>query len=113
MSSATDRDRPHGSTPSNENTPGPNRRRIHRQIEYKDSAKRVQDKMKSRRICIFSCRAAALSYQKINNFSYTHPIFPLFNHRVINPSIVNMSRRITYALHSGKGGCCSTIVLPV
>ena len=53
MSSATDRDRPHGSTPSNEDAPGPNRQRIHRQIEYKDSAKRVQDKMKSRRICIF------------------------------------------------------------
>ena len=105
MSSATGRDRPHGSTPSNENAPGPNRRRIHRQIEYKDSAKRVQDKMKSRRICIFSCRAAALSYQKINNFSYTHPIFPLFNHRVINQSTVNMSRRITYALNMGEITC--------
>ena len=42
---------------------------------------------------------------KINNFSYTHPIFPLFNHRVINPSIVNMSRRITYALNMGEITC--------
>ena len=36
MSSATGRDRPHGSTPSNENAPGSNRRRIHRQMVYKD-----------------------------------------------------------------------------
>ena len=113
MSSATGRDRPHGSTPSNENAPGPNRRRIHRQMVYKDKQFFVHPPH-------FSIVQPS-RYQPINRKHVeAYHIRPsrreswmLFDHRVTHEINENVLGRIAYALHDGEGACCSTIVLPV